>query len=322
MAGWISLHRSITKHWLWDAEEFSKGQAWVDLLLNANHKPATVMIKGKVYKLERGQQCRSMLTLAKQWKWSRGKVKRFIDALKSDSMLDIKTDTYTSVITICNYSDFQGDDTTGSTTGGHQTDIRQDTNNNVNNGNNENKSLVKAEPKRSKFKFSDDDLRFAGMMFDRVLVVTPSAKKPNLENWANTIRLMRESDNRDHKTMWAVFDWANRDSFWCSNILSPDKLRKQFDKLQVKKNETNQPRNATTGRKLSAVEENNARLLAKYGNPAAPSERTINPAEHTGMDSYKVSGGVQQQVAAHGVTLDMDAGDFSDDSEGDPQFRF
>lgn len=182
--------------------------------------------------------------------------------------------------------------------------------------------LVPASQKRSKFKFTDEDLRFAGEMFKRILVVTPSAKKPNLENWANTIRLMRESDNRDHTTMWAVFDWANRDSFWCSNILSPDKLRKQFDKLQVKKNETNQPRNATTGRKLSAVEENNARLLAKYGNPTAPSERTINPTEYPGMDSHEVPGGLQQQVAPHGVTIDMDAGDFSYDDKGDPQFRF
>ena len=189
-------------------------------------------------------------------------------------------------------------------------------------GNNESKSLVQAEPKRSKFKFTDEDLRFANEMFKRVLVVNPATKKPNLENWANTIRLMRESDNRDHKTMWAVFDWANRDSFWCSNVLSPDKLRKQFDKLQVKKNETNQPRNAPTSRKPSAVDENNARLLEKYGNPTAPSERTINPSEHSGMDTYQVSGGVQQQVATHGVTIDMDAGNISDDGEGDPQFCF
>jgi hypothetical protein len=182
--------------------------------------------------------------------------------------------------------------------------------------------LVPSVTKRSKFKFTDEDLRFAGEMFNRVLVVTPSAKKPNLENWANTIRLMRESDNRDHSTMWAVFDWANRDSFWCSNILSPDKLRKQFDKLQVKKNETNQPRNATTGRKLSAVEENNARLLAKYGNSTAPSERTINPTEHTGMDTHQVSGGVQQQVATHGITIDMDSRNLNDDDQGDSNFRF
>lgn len=241
MAGWISLHRSITQHWLWSAEEFSKGQAWVDLLLNANHKPATVMIKGKVYKLGRGQQCRSMLTLSKQWKWSRGKVKRFIDALKNDSMLTIETDTCTSVITICNYSDFQGDDTASDTTDEQQTDNGRGTNNNVNNVNNDNKPLVKASPKRSKFNFNDEDYRFAEEMFKRVLVINPAAKKPSLEGWANTIRLMREIDKRTHADMWAAFDWANRDSFWCSNVLSPDKLRKQYDKLKVKANETSRP---------------------------------------------------------------------------------
>ncbi len=86
--------------------------------------------------------------------------------------------------------------------------------------------------------------------------------------------------------------------------------------------ETNNQRNASTGRKLSAVEENNARLLAKYGNPTASSERTINPAECAGMDSHEVLGGLQQQVASHGVTLDMDSGDLGDDSEGNPQLGF
>ena len=317
MAGWISLHRSMTKHWLWDAEEFSKAQAWIDLLLNANHKPATVMIKGKVYKLERGQQCRSMLTLSKQWKWSRGKVKRFIDALKIDSMIDIKTDTNTSVITICNYTGFQDGETTDSTThgttDGHQTDIGQGTNNNVNKDNNVNNLNVPPVAQRSKFKFNDDDYRFAEEMFKRVIVINPTAKQPNLDSWANTIRLMREIDNRTHKDMWAAFDWANRDSFWCSNVLSPDKLRKQFDKLQVKKNETNQSINAKSGRKLTAVEENNARLLEKYGNVTAPSERSINPDADTRMDQYQVPGGFQSQVESSGITIDMDSGDFGND---------
>merc|ERR1711911_368051 len=92
MAGWVSLHRSITKHWLWECEEFSKSQAWIDLILHACHKPNSLMIKGKLYKLERGQQARSMLTLSKQWKWSRGKVKRFLDALATDSMIEQQTD--------------------------------------------------------------------------------------------------------------------------------------------------------------------------------------------------------------------------------------
>ncbi len=184
---------------------------------------------------------------------------------------------------------------------------------NSNPNNNPNNSLVQAKPKRSKFKFDSDDLKFAKEMFNRITVVIPSAKQPNFENWANTIRLMRESDNRDHHTMWAVFDWANRDSFWCSNVLSPDKLRKQFDKLQVKKNETNKPINAQSGRKLTAVEENNARLLAKYGNSTAPSERSINPDVNTRMDQYQVSGGIQSQMESSGITIDMDSGDFGND---------
>ena len=95
--------------------------------------------------------------------------------------------------------------------------------------------LVPSETKRSKFKFNDNDLKLAEWMFSRVLVINPSAKKPNPDNWANTVRLMREIDNRTHAEISGLFDWANKDSFWCSNILSPEKLRKQWDKLTVKR---------------------------------------------------------------------------------------
>ena len=97
------------------------------------------------------------------------------------------------------------------------------------------RSLVPSETKRIKFKFNDNDLKLAEWMFSRVLVINPSAKKPNPENWANTVRLMREIDNRTHAEISGLFDWANKDSFWCSNILSPEKLRKQWDKLTVKR---------------------------------------------------------------------------------------
>ena len=136
-------------------------------------------------------------------------------------------------------------------------------------------------------------------MFKRVLVVNPATKKPNLENWANTIRLMRESDNRDHSTMWAVFDWANRDSFWCSNVLSPDKLRKQFDKLQVKKNETNQPRaNATsTSSTMSAAQ--SAIAAARLERDSAQSGSPM------GFDGGDVHGQVDSQEWS-GRVIDMD----------------
>ena len=38
MEGWIKLHRSISDNDLWTSEPFSRGQAFVDLILLASHK--------------------------------------------------------------------------------------------------------------------------------------------------------------------------------------------------------------------------------------------------------------------------------------------
>lgn len=95
-------------------------------------------------------------------------------------------------------------------------------------------------------KFSSDDLMIAELIHERVSLITKSTKRPNFESWANEIRLMRESDNRTIQEIRATFLWANQDSFWKANILSPPSLRKSFDKLFAKmnseiENATNQP---------------------------------------------------------------------------------
>ena len=113
-AGWIKLHRGIADHWLWDCE-FSYAQAWIDLLLKACHKPNKLMIKGQLVELKRGQQARSEVTLSKEWKWSRGKVRRFINQCENDGMIECKATRLTSIITICNYDSFQGVDTADGT---------------------------------------------------------------------------------------------------------------------------------------------------------------------------------------------------------------
>lgn len=93
---------------------------------------------------------------------------------------------------------------------------------------------VSAKPKPSKFKFNDDQMRFAQAVYKKVEQVTPQMKKPNLESWANTARLMVESDKFDLRDVWNVFLWANADSFWRTNILSIDKLRKKYPELKAK----------------------------------------------------------------------------------------
>lgn len=113
-SGWIKLHRGLQDHWLWDCE-FSYAQAWIDLLLGAGHKPTKIMIKGQLIELKRGQQARSEVTLSKEWRWSRGKVRRFLNQCLNDGMIEVEAGHLTSIISICNYDSFQGCDTADGT---------------------------------------------------------------------------------------------------------------------------------------------------------------------------------------------------------------
>lgn len=88
-------------------------------------------------------------------------------------------------------------------------------------------------------KFSEDDMLIAKLIFSGVKRLIPSAKKPNLETWANDVRKIRQLDNRSSAQIKQTFTWANNDSFWQSNILSPAKLRKQFDVLTLQRTANN-----------------------------------------------------------------------------------
>lgn len=86
---------------------------------------------------------------------------------------------------------------------------------------------------KSEKRFSEGDYNLADYLFSKILHVAPKTKKPNLDSWADTIRLMRERDELTHQEIKSVFDFANCDSFWSTNILSPGKLRDQFAKLDA-----------------------------------------------------------------------------------------
>ncbi|MFI3013456.1 replication protein [Klebsiella aerogenes] len=89
-----------------------------------------------------------------------------------------------------------------------------------------------------------DDLKAARWIFDKALTVNASLSEPNWVEWANTIRLMRMQDKRSHYEICELFKWANEDSFWQNNILSPTSLRKQWDKLTTKRQRTPNPQHA------------------------------------------------------------------------------
>ena len=143
--GWIKLHRSMFDNELWMAEPFTKAQAWIDLIGHTNHKPGSTWIRGIEVKIERGQLAWSELTMAKRWQWSRNKVRRYLKLLEKKGMAIQQTNKVTSILTICNYERYQGDDTTGDTTDettgdtteGQQKDNKRYTNKNDKNEKNE-----------------------------------------------------------------------------------------------------------------------------------------------------------------------------------------
>lgn len=115
MSGYIKLHRSICENPMWMKEPFTYAQAWTDILLNANFKEAEVYIRNNKISLKRGQLAWSELTMCERWKWSRGKVRRFLKSLFESSMIVQETGHLTSVITVCNYDKYQDRDTTDGT---------------------------------------------------------------------------------------------------------------------------------------------------------------------------------------------------------------
>lgn len=129
--GWVKIHRKLQDNKVWLSEPFTRAQAWVDLILLANHKDGYIRVAGERIDIKRGQCGWSVLNLSIRWKWSRGKANRFLKELQRDEQIILKTDTRNSIITICNYNDFQGDDTTGGTTDDTTDGQQTDTNKNV-----------------------------------------------------------------------------------------------------------------------------------------------------------------------------------------------
>ena len=115
------------------------------------------------------------------------------------------------------------------------------------------KKLKKETKPLSKVAPLDEEL--AAYLAEKIKTHSPNADlKP--KKWPDTIRLMRERDNRTEQEIRAVIDFATNDNFWKANILSAVKLRKQFDALRLKANQpTNNNGNSRMDRTIRALDE-------------------------------------------------------------------
>lgn len=112
------MHRRMLNNPMWLSEPFTRAQAWVDMLLIANRNPSYLRIRGNRIDIPVGGIGRSNESLCERWKWSRGKLNRYLKELEKDGQIVQQKSRVLSVITICNYEHYQVGDTTDSTTDG------------------------------------------------------------------------------------------------------------------------------------------------------------------------------------------------------------
>ena len=107
MIGWIKLHRQLCEHKLWTCEPFTRGQAWVDLLLLANHEDGFFYLRDHKIEVKRGQVGWSILKLSLRWGWSRSKTTKFVNDLEKEQQVIQQQSKSTSILTIINYEQYQ-----------------------------------------------------------------------------------------------------------------------------------------------------------------------------------------------------------------------
>lgn len=262
--GFALIHRQFM-----DSRLYRDSQAvhlWLHLILKANHTDEEVNTDIGMMIVRRGQMITGRPTLVSETFIPDNKVKSLLRTFESKGMINIESKGRKfSLISIVKYDDFQSQNC--------PTDVQQMSNANtsknaplsdvcptdvqrlsINNNNilntnvfNDRPRISKSSPRKVKPEAAvsspkgdkwgtADDLKAAQWIFQLITRISPSAKTPNWSGWANDVRLMREQDSRTHSDICQMFKFANQDSFWKSNILSPAKLREKWTQLEAKRN--------------------------------------------------------------------------------------
>ncbi|HHN8387656.1 hypothetical protein ABM024_11440 [Morganella morganii] len=239
---------------------------WLHLILKANHTDEEVNTDIGMMIVRRGQMITGRPTLVSETFIPDNKVKSLLRTFESKGMINIESKGRKfSLISIVKYDDFQSQNCptdvqrmSNANTSKNAplsdvcpTDVQRLSinNNNILNTNvfNDRPRISKSSPRKAKPEAAvsspkgdkwgtADDLKAAQWIFQLITRISPSAKTPNWSGWANDVRLMREQDNRTHSDICQMFKFANQDSFWKSNILSPAKLREKWTQLEAKRN--------------------------------------------------------------------------------------
>ena len=240
--GWIKQHRSILDTDLW--HDVSTYRLYTYLLLKATHQDY-VHVNG--LELKKGQWIRSYRQLAQDLSYKEGRglkayspktIKKCVDKLIKAGTITIQETELGTLFTVLEYASYQGlsdnEKQTGNRTIPEQETNRERSGNNNKKAQESNKANNNIKDKRPKSPTYDESsvmYQLSNLLFERIQQNNPDYKKPNLQTWAKHIDLMIRRDGRTPEDIRKAIEWAQSNDFWWKNILSTEKLRKQYDTI-------------------------------------------------------------------------------------------
>lgn len=88
-------------------EPFTEREAFCWLIENAVWQDVRKRCGNVIVSLKRGQLAFSIRFLAEKWRWHKSKTERFINRLKTETLIETDSSQFVNVITICQYNELQ-----------------------------------------------------------------------------------------------------------------------------------------------------------------------------------------------------------------------
>jgi len=105
---WYRMERGWQDNDVFSNEPYTEREAWEWFIGAAAWEPTTININGNPFKLEIGQFSHSLRFIATKFNWKKDKVSRLIKKFERFNMIATANATGQQVITICNYTKYQG----------------------------------------------------------------------------------------------------------------------------------------------------------------------------------------------------------------------
>lgn len=204
MSGWIKLHRKIQDHWIYqEKRKFSRYEAWIDMLMMANHKGNKFLHGNELVEVEKGQFITSEVKLMERWDWGKNKLRLYFDLLEKDGMIIKKSDRKRTTITICNYGlyhDFETEDGPQADQSRTDNGLITDTNKNVKNEKNEKKKDI-----QSKIQF-DEFVKLTQSEYDKLV---SSHGEEKTQRMIEILNNYKGSSGKKYKSDYlAILNWV------------------------------------------------------------------------------------------------------------------